>query len=91
MQTIKLTSDTRIRAGERLHVCYYHPIIVYEDRLTSCVSEPKIFADWRNEVKQANALLHPVAFLMSHDEMRVMNRCALCRRKNMTPWTTSMR
>ena len=68
---IKLTSNTRIRNGERLRVSYYHPIIVYEDRLTSCVSEPKIFEEWRDEVKQADALLHPTAFLMSHDEMRV--------------------
>jgi hypothetical protein len=82
---IKLTSETRIREGERLRVSYYHPIIVYEDRLTSCVSEPKIFEEWRDQVKQADALLHPVAFLMSHDEMRVMNHCALCRSKNMTP------
>lgn len=82
---IKLTADTRIREGERLWVSYYHSIIVYEDRLTSCVSEPKIFEDWREEVKQADALLHPAAFLMSHDEMRVMNHCALCRSKNMTP------
>lgn len=82
---IKLTSDTRIREGERLRVSYYHSIIVYEDRLTSCVSEPKIFEGWREEVKQADALLHPSAFLMSHDEMRVMNHCALCRSKNMTP------
>jgi hypothetical protein len=82
---INLTPGTRIREGERLRVSYYHSIIVYEDRLTSCVSEPKIFEEWREEVKQANALLHPAAFLMSHDEMRVMNQCALCRSKNMTP------
>ncbi|MEI7948483.1 MAG: carbohydrate binding domain-containing protein [bacterium] len=82
---IKLTADTRIREGERLRVSYYHSIIIYEDRLTSCVTEPKIFEEWRDQVKQANALLHPAAFLMSHDEMRVMNHCALCRSKNMTP------
>ncbi len=82
---LKLTPGTRIVEGERLRVGYYHPVIVYEDRLSSCVSEPKIFDEWRDEVKQADALLHPAAFLMSHDEMRVMNRCALCRSKNMTP------
>ncbi|HZP84289.1 MAG TPA: hypothetical protein VFB21_21785, partial [Chthonomonadaceae bacterium] len=82
---IKLTPNTRIAEGERLRVSYYHPIIVYEDRVTSCISEPKIFEDWREEVKQANALLHPAAFFMSHDEMRVMNQCALCQSKGMTP------
>jgi hypothetical protein len=83
--TIRLTPNTRIRDGERLRVSYYHPIIVYEDRLTYCISEPKVFADWREEVKRAHELLRPAAFLMSHDEMRVMNQCALCRSKGMTP------
>jgi hypothetical protein len=82
---IKLTAGTRIKDGERLRVSYYHPIIVYEDRLTSCLSEPKIFADWAEEIKTADTLLHPAAFLMSHDELRVINQCALCQSKHMTP------
>jgi hypothetical protein len=82
---IKLPADTRIPEGARLRVSYYHPIIVYEDRLTGCLSEPKIFAEWRDEVKRANDLLHPAAFFMSHDELRVMNQCAACQSKKMTP------
>ncbi|NLH99234.1 MAG: hypothetical protein GX446_07050 [Chthonomonadales bacterium] len=82
---IRLKAGTRIKNGERLRVSYYHPIIVYEDRLTSCVSEPKIFEEWREEIKHADTLLKPSAFLMSHDEMRVMNWCALCRSRKMTP------
>jgi len=82
---IRLTADSRIQEGDRLRVSYYHPIIVYEDRLTGCVSEPRIFEDWRAEVEQADELLHPAAFFMSHDEMRVMNQCALCQSKGMTP------
>ncbi len=82
--SIRLTPDTRVAEGERLRVSYYHPLIVYEDRVTSCLSEPRIFAEWRDEVKRANELLRPAAFLMSHDELRVMNQCALCRSKHMT-------
>jgi len=82
---IKLTASTRIKDGARLRVSYYHPIIVYEDRVTSCLSEPRIFEDWRQEVKQADQLFHPAAYLMSHDELRVMNQCALCQSKHMTP------
>ncbi|HEV2393219.1 MAG TPA: carbohydrate binding domain-containing protein [Verrucomicrobiae bacterium] len=82
---IKLTPSSRIHEGTRLRVSYYHPLIVYEDRINSCLSEPKIFADWEDEVKQADALLHPAAFLMSHDELRVMNWCAACQAKHMTP------
>lgn len=82
---IKLSANTRIKDGERLRVSYYHPIIVYEDRITSCLSEPKIFEEWATDVRRVNDLIHPAAFLMSHDELRVMNQCALCRNKNMTP------
>jgi len=82
---IRLTGDSRLKNGARLRVSYYHPIIVYEDRVTSCLSEPKIFEDWRREVKQADELLHPAAFLMSHDELRVMNQCALCQSKHLPP------
>jgi hypothetical protein len=82
---IRPTAASRIKDAQRLRVSYYHPIIVYEDRLTSCVSEPKIFEEWRDEVKRTDTLLKPAAFLMSHDEMRVMNWCALCRSRKMTP------
>ena len=82
---ITIAAGSRIKDGERLRVSYYHPIIIYEDRLTSCLSEPKIFSDWEQEVKTGNSLLHPAAFLMSHDELRVINQCALCRSKQMTP------
>ena len=82
---IKATANARWHEGTRLRVSYYHPIIVYEDRLTGCISEPSVLAEWRDEVKKANDLLHPSGFLMSHDEMRVMNQCALCQAKGLTP------
>ena len=82
---LKLAPGSRIHDGARLRVSYYHPIIVYQDRLTGCVSEPRIFDEWREEVKKANELLHPAAFFMSHDEMRVMNQCALCQSRHMSP------
>jgi Carbohydrate binding domain len=82
---IQLTPATRVQEGERLRVSYYHPLVVYEDRVTSCMSEPQIFAEWREGVKRVNELLRPAAFFMSHDELRVMNQCALCRSQHMTP------
>jgi Carbohydrate binding domain len=83
--TIQLTPDSRIRPGERLRVSYYHPLVVYQDRINFCLSEPRVFDDWRAEVREVNERLHPAAFLMSHDEIRVMNWCAACQAKKMTP------
>jgi len=82
---IKMAPGTQIKEGARLRVSYYHPLIVYEDRLTSCLSEPRIFEDWEAEVRQANDLLHPAGYLMGHDELRVMNWCAACQEQHMTP------
>lgn len=82
---IKLTAGSRLKEGDRLRVSYYHSLVVYEDRLTSCLSEPRIFADWKAEVERAERLLHPAGFLMSHDELRVINQCAACQSKQMTP------
>jgi len=83
--TVKLTPNSRIVEGEKLRVSYYHSILVYEDRLNSCLSEPKIFESWREEIRKTDELLHPSGFLMSHDEIRVINQCALCQSRNMTP------
>ncbi len=82
---IQLTANTRIHKGEKLRVSFYHSLIVYEDRVTHCLSEPRIFADWHTEVQQADSLFHPAAFFMSHDELRVVNQCALCQSKGLTP------
>ena len=82
---IHLTAESRIKDGRRLRVSYYHPTIIYEDRVTQCLSEPKVFDDWRDEVKSANDLYHPAAFLMEHDELRVMDQCASCQAMHMTP------
>ena len=82
---IKLIAGGRIQDGDGLRVSYYHPLVVYEDRLNSCLSEPKIFADWKAEVQRAEELLHPAGFFMSHDEIRVANWCASCQAMNMTP------
>jgi hypothetical protein len=81
---IKLTASSRIAEGARLRVSYYHPAIVYEDRVNWCLSEPKIFDDWEAEVKAADDLYHPAAYLMSHDEIRVANQCASCQAMRMT-------
>jgi hypothetical protein len=81
---VHLTPNSRIKDGDRVRISYYHPIIVYEDRVTYCMSEPKIFDGWRDEVKAADNLLHPAGFFMSHDELRCMNQCAACQEKHLT-------
>jgi hypothetical protein len=85
MPVIRLTPNSRIPEGARLRVSYYHPVVIYEDRVDTCLSEPKVFELWREQIKKANDLLHPPAFFMSHDEIRVINWCQACQSRRMTP------
>ena len=85
LPVIRLTPATRIREGERLRVSYYHPVIIYEDRIDTCLSEPEVFALWREQIERADQLLHPPAFFMSHDEIRVANWCQACQSRHLTP------
>jgi hypothetical protein len=82
---IRLTPHTRVKDNERLFVSYYHPLVMFADRITMCLSEDKVFDDWRAEVSYANDVFRPRAFLMSHDEIRVANQCALCQSHRQTP------
>jgi len=81
---VHLTSNTRIPEGQKLRVSYYHTVLVYEDRVNPCLSEPRVFEGWHDEVKTANDLYHPEAFFMEHDELREMNQCGSCQAKHMT-------
>jgi len=58
---------------------------MFESRLTECLSEPKVYDLRAKEVERVQELLAPRTWLMSHDEMRVMNWCETCRGRNMTP------
>ena len=83
-KTLSVNNKHCTTLNDGRHVVY-HPIVVYADHVDCCLSEPKIFDAWRSGVQKANDLLHPAAFLMSHDEIRVANRCASCQAMHMTP------
>jgi hypothetical protein len=82
---IRLTKDTRIGGGERLLVSYYHPVVVWAHQVVNCLSDPMIFDLLRDEVRRVNDLLHPEAFFMQHDEIRVANWDQVCEEKGLTP------
>jgi hypothetical protein len=82
---LRLTSRSRIRNGERLRVSWYHPVLVHENQVMCCLTEPKVYEVLRKQAKQINDLFHPRTFFMSHDEMRVANWCASCQATRQTP------
>ncbi len=82
---ITVPAGSRLAEGDTVHISYYHTISVYDGRVNGCLTEPRVFEGWRKEVVDARDRLAPAAFLMSHDEIRVANRCAGCQARGMTP------
>jgi hypothetical protein len=83
--TVRLTKGSRIQGGQRLRVSWYHPVIVQGEQVTCCLSEPKVYAILRDQIRRVNDLLHPKTFFLSHDEIRVANWCKACRDRHETP------
>ena len=82
---IRLTPDSRIAEGEKLHVSWYHPILTHSYQVTCCLSDPKVYDILRDQVRRVNELLKPKTFFMSHDEIRVANWCQTCQAQKKTP------
>ena len=76
---------TKLPDGTRLSASYCHSMTVYEGQVMACPSEPKTVELLRDEAKRVHALWGAQGYMMSHDECRVMNWCAACQRRNLTP------
>jgi hypothetical protein len=81
---MRLTPDTRIRDGASLRVSYYHPLAL-AGYLVACMSEPRVYDIFREQVARVNEVLHPTGFLMYDDEIRIGNWDAACQDRRMTP------
>jgi len=82
---IQLTPDSRIQDGQRLRVSYYHSIVIGDWQIMCCFSDPKVYDILRDQVQRVEDLLHPSAFFMQHDEIRVGNWDEACQQRHMTP------
>lgn len=82
--TIHLLPNSRIKNGQALRVGFFHTVVVNDDQVASCLSNPQVKAVVATQLADVSARLHPPGFFMSHDELRVAgwdNDCA-------TPKTT---
>jgi hypothetical protein len=83
--TIRITSRSRIKNGDRLRVSWYHPVITHGSQIMCCLSEPKLEKILADQARRLNELFHPKTFFMSHDEIRVANWCLACQKRKLTP------
>lgn len=82
---LRVPPGSRIRDGQRLRASYYHVVTIYDGQVTCCLTEPKVYSLLEDQIKRVNDLLHPNAFMMSHDEIRVANWCDACRKRRLSP------
>lgn len=74
---------TRLPDGTRLRVSYYHAVTVYEGQAMICPSEPRTLELLRDQARRLHAAWGARGYFMSHDEIRVLNWCAACRRRGL--------
>jgi hypothetical protein len=76
---------TDLAEGTRLRVSWFHPAIIYDEQVCMCLCEPKarqILSDQATRMKQA---WQSEGYMMSHDEIRVMNWDESCETSGQTP------
>jgi hypothetical protein len=82
---ITLTPNSRIQAGQRLRVSFYHAVMTGADKTAICLSEPATYNLMKEEAYRNCEIFHPRGLFMGHDEIRVMNWCRACQSRNLTP------
>ena len=81
---IRLTAGSRIKDGERLRVSYFHGMGVNHGQVSVCMSEPKLYEIWREQVRLIHQHLAPNRYLLSMDEVRAGGSCEACKARKMT-------
>ena len=77
--------QTKLPDGTKLLASYYHGVTIYEGQAMVCPSEPKTYELLRDEIQRVHKLWGAKGYMMSHDECRVMNWCAACQARKLTP------
>jgi hypothetical protein len=79
----KLTA--KLPDGTKLLASYCHAITVYDGQAMICPSEPKTIELLRDNMRRVHELWGAQRYMMQHDEIRVLNHCAACRARGLTP------
>ncbi len=80
---LKLLPGGRIRDGERLHVSWYHSMLIHDSQVTVCMGEPALYEIFDHEAKLLAERLHPRKVMLNMDEIRMGGTCQACRGRNM--------
>jgi hypothetical protein len=70
---LKISSNSRIRDAQILHVSFYHAVTVHDNQVPCSLTDPKVFSIVEDQVRRVQKLFEPKMFFLSHDEIRVAN------------------
>ncbi len=76
---------TKLPDGTRLLASYYHAMTVHDGQTMICPSEPKTYDLLRDQAVRMHKLWGAHGYMMSHDEIRILNHCAACEARHLTP------
>lgn len=76
---------TKLPDGTKLRASYYAAQTVYDHQAMICISEPKTMELLRDQAVRMHKLWGAKGYMMSHDEIRVMNWCEACQKRHLTP------
>jgi len=74
---------TRLPAGTKLRVSWFHPAIIYDGAVMCCLSEPETDELLRDEAKRMKAAWGAKGYAMAHDEIRTMNWDHACTNRHL--------
>jgi len=83
MATLKLQPGGRIKVGQRLRVSWYHPMLIHDSQVTTCMAEPEMYEIFDHEAKQLAERLHPRRVMLNTDEIRLGGTCKACAGRDM--------
>ena len=69
--------------GTRLRASWSHAVTVYDDQAMICPSEPETLSLLQDQARRVHAAFGSKGYMMSHDEIRVMNWCPACQARNL--------
>lgn len=81
---IRILPNSRIQEGERLRVSYYHGVIFYNGTTPVCMSEPKLWEIWNEQVRLVHQYLAPGKYHLHMDDARTGGSCAACKSQGLS-------
>lgn len=81
--TLRLTSGTRIKEGQRLRVSWYHSQRIHDSQITVCMGESQLYEIFEHEAALLARYLRPKRVLLSMDEIRMGGTCQACQGRDM--------